>query len=203
MYEFQLTLSGYYTYDTKDMKFHEDNGKMRALEAWLCVANEVGNYYYGDDTTDQSHKMVCTFGLDPFEPYKVNGPWRIAGNGTDDLGKFTLQGMIHQSGQVDLIKSYSGWGWKYLGRYDGERFAGRWEDLRPAHLVLNPTSGTYWMTREKIMDLNAANAALPTGRMTFGTLEGEASLALVTVALQHRGPILEESIIDLVFGMVV
>lgn len=54
---------------------------------------------------------------------------QLIGRGNDVIGAFTLNGTVHESGQVVIAKQYNGHhNVLYVGTYDGEgTFAGHWQ----------------------------------------------------------------------------
>ena len=106
------------------------------LSLALIVASlyRIGHYAYNGSA--QEHPMELAMSLDHGVPFAPNGPLHIIGNGSDDAGAFDIKGTIGKvdadglGGQVDFVKSYSGWGWKYQGRYDGRgAIGGTWGDV--------------------------------------------------------------------------
>ncbi|KAF7973979.1 hypothetical protein HWV62_13860 [Athelia sp. TMB] len=93
----------------------------------------IGHYAYNGSV--QGHPMMLAMSLDPGISFAPNGPFHIVGTGADDAGAFDIKGTVGEAGvdglggQVDFIKSYSSWGWKYQGRYDGRgAIEGTWGD---------------------------------------------------------------------------
>ncbi|KAF7973305.1 hypothetical protein HWV62_15627 [Athelia sp. TMB] len=108
----------------------------------------TGHYAYNGSA--QGHPMMLAMSLDPGVPFTPNGPFHIVGTGTDDAGAFNIKGTVGEAGvdglggQVDFVKSYSSWGWKYQGRHDGRgAIEGTWGD--EADMA---TDGSFQLTQE-------------------------------------------------------
>lgn len=93
--------------------------------------------------------MNLAMSLDHDVPFVPNGPFSIVGNGSDDAGAFEIKGDVTKvkpdgsGGQIDFVKSYSSWEWKYQGRYDGRgSMGGTWGDV-----AREQTSGSFQLTQ--------------------------------------------------------
>ena len=82
-----------------------------------------------DETQSRGWWEQSCYGRQPMHPLEVRlRDSRVVGRGCDVVGPFWLDGTLHPSGEVVILKQYVGRHQVlYVGKYDGEgTFAGQW-----------------------------------------------------------------------------
>ena len=141
--------------------------------------------------------MNLAMSLDHGVPFAPNGPFHIVGNGSDDAGAFEIKGTVTKvnadgsGGQVDFIKSYSSWQWKYQGRYDGRgNIGGTWGDVAGGQ-----TSGSFQLTQTAKLTVDLA---APMVKMALRSLPCSPTLAsAVQVASRNNSGVTSAYVLTL------
>lgn len=132
--------------------------------------------------------MNLTISLDESIPYKLEGPFAIAGTGTDGIGSFTIKGTLAQSGDLDVQKTYNVngrvWTWRYQGLYDrGGAIGGIWRQINDDEA--SPL-GSFSLTQKKDIPKATAQAIIPQSRSLFSANSNN-SIASAVQAISSRG----------------
>ncbi|PPR05879.1 hypothetical protein CVT24_006633 [Panaeolus cyanescens] len=156
----------------------------------------VGNYFYGSNTADNTHKMSLVTSLDPAVTYNAAGPFSIIGNGADDVGAFKIKGTVTSDGQWEVTKSYDTHSWKYQGRFDGNStIAGIW---RPTDG--STAGGSFTFYKQAKLDTLIAAKTMPTGGSFGITAPATLDSALKDAAASHNQGIASSNILALSKG---
>ncbi|KAF9032786.1 hypothetical protein BJ165DRAFT_1598987 [Panaeolus papilionaceus] len=158
----------------------------------------VGNYFYGSNTTDNTHKMSLVTSLNPAVAYNAAGPFSIVGNGADDVDAFKISGTVSADGQWDVTKTYNTkpYVWKYQGRFDGNStIAGIW---RPTDG--SSAGGSFTFYKQAKLDTLIAAKAIPTGGAFGATAPATLDSALKDAAASHNQGIAGSNILALTQG---
>ncbi|KAF9032780.1 hypothetical protein BJ165DRAFT_1598981 [Panaeolus papilionaceus] len=156
----------------------------------------VGNYFYGSDTSDNTHKMTLLTSLDPAVNYNSAGPFSIIGNGADDVGTFKIKGKVTSDGEWEVTKSYSTHGWTYQGRFDGNStIAGIW---RPTDG--SSAGGSFTFYKQAKLDTLIAAKIMPTGGAYGVSSPATLDSALKDAAASHNQGITGSNILALAQG---
>lgn len=152
-----------------------------SISSPLCL--RTGNYTYTGNA--QGLPMNLAMSLDHGVPFTPDGPFHIVGNGSDDAGAFEIKGTVGKvdhdglGGQVDFIKSYSSWKWKYQGRYDGRgSIGGTWGDVAGGG-----SSGSFEITQTAKLTIALAS---PIMKLAVRSLPCSPTLASAVQTASHN-----------------